>query len=217
MTESLSGKVAAITGAASGIGAAAAERFAQQGARLVLADVSSLEGTLERVRARRVQAVAVQGDLRDAAVCERIVATAQAEFGSLDVLVNNAGIGHVGNLTGTTAADLDRLYAVNVRGVFNGCKVFLPGMLERGRGSIVNMASVAGSVTGVPNRCAYGASKAAVIGLTKSVAADFVDKGIRCNAICPGTVDTPSLQQRLRDTGNYEEARRAFVARRASS
>jgi 2-keto-3-deoxy-L-fuconate dehydrogenase len=136
-----------------------------------------------------------------------------AEIGRIDVLFNCAGYVHNGSILECSDADWDFAFDLNAKSMFRTIKAALPGMLERGDGAIVNMASVASSVKGVPARFAYCASKAAVIGLTKSVAADFVGRGIRCNAICPGTVESPSLEDRLKAQGDYEKARAAFIAR----
>jgi len=136
-----------------------------------------------------------------------------AEIGAVDVLFNCAGVVHAGNVLEASEKDLDFAYDLNVKAMVRTLRAVLPGMLERKDGAIINMASVASSVKGVPNRFAYGVTKAAVIGLTKSVAADFVGQGVRCNAICPGTVESPSLQDRLRAQGDYDAARAAFVAR----
>ena len=130
-----------------------------------------------------------------------------------DVLFNCAGFVENGTILENDDAQRQKSFEINVFAMARMIKAFLPAMLEGGGGSIINVASVAGSIKGIPNRCIYGASKAAVIGLTKSVAADYVTKGIRCNTVCPGTVDSPSLQQRLKDTGDYEAARKAFTAR----
>jgi len=140
------------------------------------------------------------------------VSALAASLGRLDILVNCAGFVEAGTILDTDEAQWEKSFAINVHGPARMIKAFLPAMLEGG-GSIINIASVAGVQKGVPNRCIYSASKAAVIGLTKSVAADFITRGIRCNAICPGTVDTPSLQQRLQDTGDYDAAFKAFNAR----
>ena len=141
------------------------------------------------------------------------VNAAVAEIGRVDVLFNCAGFVHAGSILEMKDADLDFALDLNVRSMVRTIRAVLPGMLERGDGAIINMASVASSVKGVPNRFVYGVTKAAVIGLTKSVAADYVGKGIRCNAICPGTVESPSLQDRLRAQGDYDAARAAFIAR----
>jgi 2-keto-3-deoxy-L-fuconate dehydrogenase len=141
------------------------------------------------------------------------VAALARELGAVDILFNCAGIVPGGTVLEADDAQWEQAFQVNVLSIARMIRAFLPAMIAAGGGAIVNVASVAGSIKGFPNRCTYGASKAAVIGLTKSVAADFVTKGIRCNAVCPGTVDSPSLQQRLRDTGDYEGARKAFIAR----
>nr|WP_272212511.1 SDR family oxidoreductase [Marinicella sp. W31]MDC2878424.1 SDR family oxidoreductase [Marinicella sp. W31] len=144
---------------------------------------------------------------------EEAVSAAALDVGHVDILFNCAGIVHSGSILDGAEGDLDLAYDLNVKAMVRTIRAFLPGMLERGDGAIINMSSVASSMKGVPNRFAYTTTKAAVLGLTKSVAADFVSKGIRCNAICPGTVDSPSLQQRLQDTGDYDKARADFIAR----
>jgi 2-keto-3-deoxy-L-fuconate dehydrogenase len=202
----LSGKTCLITAAAQGIGRASALAFARAGGRVIATDVNmeklgELDGT-DGIETARL-------DVLDAAAVTRFV----EEAGRIDVLFNCAGVVHSGTILEATDAEMDFALDLNFRAQMRTIKAVLPGMLENGDGAIINMATVASSVKGVVNRFAYSASKAAVIGLTKSVAADFVSRGIRCNAICPGTVDSPSLQQRLRDTGDYEKARREFVAR----
>ena len=163
--------------------------------------VGELEGK-EGIRARAL-------DVTDEGAISRI----SKEVGDIDVLFNCAGIVHHGSILDATPKDWDQAFAVNVKSMFLVTRAFLPGMLKKGRGSIINMASVASSIRGLPNRFVYGASKAAVIGLTKSIAADYVAKGIRCNAICPGTVDTPSLQGRINAFSDPVQARKDFVAR----
>jgi 2-keto-3-deoxy-L-fuconate dehydrogenase len=202
MSKKLEGKTALITGAAAGIGRATAELFLAEGARVIATDrdAKALEG---------LGADTLQLDVTDTAA---ITALAK-KIGKLDVLFNCAGFVENGTILDNDDAQWQKSFEINVYAMARMIKAFLPGMLEGGGGSIINVASVAGSITGVPNRCVYGASKAAVIGMTKSVAADFVTKGIRCNTVCPGTVDSPSLQQRLRDTGDYDAARKAFTAR----
>lgn len=201
------GKRVLVTGAGAGIGRVSAERFAVEGATLFATDRDP--ELLEGIAAAAGQVVPRKLDVTRA---DDIAALAK-DVGALDILFNCAGVVASGSVLETGRDDWDNSFAVNVTAIFEMTKAFLPGMLARGGGSIVNMASVVSSLKGFPSRCAYGASKAAVIGLTKSVAADYVTRGIRCNAICPGTVDTPSLQQRLHGTGDYEAARKAFVAR----
>ena len=199
----LAGKTALVTAAANGIGRAAAELFAAEGATVHGVDID--EAALREVAGIAAHRV----DLTDAAA----VAALPEAVGPMDILFNCAGYVHNGTILECDEEAWAISNALNVTAMYRTIRAFLPGMLERGGGSIVNMSSIASSVKGIPNRFAYGATKAAVIGLTKAVAADFVQRGIRCNAICPGTVDTPSLRQRLRDTGDYEGARAAFAAR----
>ena len=202
----LTGQVVVITAAGQGIGRATAEAFDRAGAIVWATDIN--EAALAAIEAgpnlqrRRL-------DVLDAAA----VAAFFAEIGRVDVLFNCAGIVQSGTVLEASEADLDFAYDLNVKAMVRTIKAALPGMIERKAGCIVNMASVASSVKGVPNRFAYGVTKAAVLGLTKSVAADYVAHGIRCNAICPGTVESPSLQQRLSAQGDYEATRAAFVAR----
>lgn len=202
----ISGRTCLITAAAQGIGRASALAFARAGARVVATDVNeealATLGGVEGIETRVLDVLSTQ------AVNDTV-----AGIGRVDILFNCAGVVHNGSILEASDADIEFAFDLNVKAQIRTIKAVLPGMLERGGGSIINMSSVASSVTGVPNRFAYSASKAAVIGLTKSVAADYVSRGIRCNAICPGTVDSPSLQQRLRDTGDYEAARAAFIAR----
>ena len=203
MSGRLAGKTALITAAGQGIGRATAELFAAEGATVWATDVNeTVLAGLGQCRTRKL-------DVLDPADIE----AAFAEAGEVDVLFNCAGFVANGNILDCDEKDWALSFDLNVTGMYRTIRAALPGMVERGRGSIINMSSVASSVIAVPNRFAYGASKAAVIGITKSVALDFVGKGVRCNAICPGTVDTPSLQQRLRDTGDYDKARAEFNAR----
>jgi 2-keto-3-deoxy-L-fuconate dehydrogenase len=208
MTQRLINRTALVTAAGQGIGRATAEAFAREGARVIATDISeahlaTLAGCTTRVL-----------DVTDAAA---IAALAQ-EIGPIDVLFNGAGFVHSGTILECDDAAWDFSFDLNVRAMYRMMRTFLPGMVAQGRGSIINVASVASSIKGAPNRFVYGASKAAVLGMTKAVAADFVAKGIRCNAICPGTVESPSLRQRIetlaRDTGqSLAQAEAAFVAR----
>ena len=194
MSQRLAGKTAFITAAGQGIGRATALAFASQGARVIATDIN--EGLLETLTAQigggngsSVQRL----DVTDAAA----ITAAAERHGPIDVLFNGAGFVHAGSVLDCTESEWDFAFQLNVRSQFRTIKAFLPGMLDKGAGSIINVASVAGSIKGAPNRFVYGATKAAVIGLTKSVAADFITRGIRCNAICPGTVESPSLRDRI--------------------
>lgn len=206
MSMSLEGKSVVVTAAAQGIGRATAEAFARAGARVLATDINADKlaelGAESGVETARL-------DVLDPAAITALAETT----GAIDVLFNCAGYVHAGSILECSEADWKFALDLNVTAMYRMIRAFLPGMLEKGGGAIVNMASVASSVKGVPNRFAYSATKAAVIGLTKSVAADFVGRGIRCNAICPGTVESPSLQERLKAQGDYEEARAAFIAR----
>jgi len=203
---SLEGKTALITAAGQGIGRASAEAFVRAGASVIATDIN--ETSLAELNA--IDGInAWKLDATDPDDIQRV----QAEVGTLDVLFNCAGYVHAGSILESTEDDWDFAFDLNAKAMYRLCKAVLPGMLEQGKGSIINMSSVASSLKGVPNRFVYCASKAAVIGMTKAIAADYVTQGIRCNAICPGTVDSPSLHDRLRATGNYEAAREQFIAR----
>jgi len=207
-------KVAVVTGAGSGIGAAIALLFARQGARLVVVDVAeSADTTVAAIRAARGEAVARRCDVAEPDEVARTFAGVRAEFGRLDILVNNAGIAHVGTIEQTAPEDLDRLYAVNVRGVFLCSRAAVAIMLQHGGGVIVNMASIA-SLVGVPERFAYSMTKGAVLTMTMSVALDYVKRGIRCNCICPAREQTPFVEGYLRRhyPGREDEMRRALEA-----
>lgn len=199
----LEGKTCLVTAAAQGIGRATAEAFVAEGAKVLATDINeegigSIEGA--------------QPGLLDVTDREAIEAFRDG-CGPVDVLFNCVGYVHPGTILECAEEQWDIAYELNVKSQYWTICAFLPGMLERKSGSIINMSSVASSVKGVPNRFAYGVSKAAINGLTKSVAADYVTQGVRCNAICAGTVDTPSLQERLLATGNYDKAKKDFIAR----
>ncbi len=203
---SLEGKTALITAAGQGIGRASAEAFAQAGASVIATDIN--ETSLAELNA--IDGItAWKLDATDPEDIKRVL----PEAGRLDVLFNCAGFVHTGSILDSTEEDWDFAFDLNAKAMYRLCKAVLPGMLEQGKGSIINMSSVASSLKGVPNRFVYCASKAAVIGMTKAIAADYVTQGIRCNAICPGTVDSQSLHDRLRATGDYEAAREQFIAR----
>ena len=201
----LKGKTALITAAAQGIGRATAEAFIREGARVIATDVN-VEPLADLTGA--------EFQRLDATDPEAVKAIA-ARHADVDVLYNCAGYVHAGTILDCDEEAWAFSNALNVTAQYRMIRAFLPGMIARGGGSIINMSSICSSIKAVPNRFAYGATKAAVIGLTKSVAADFVTQGVRCNAICPGTVETPSLLQRLRDTGDFEKAYADFTARQA--
>jgi 2-keto-3-deoxy-L-fuconate dehydrogenase len=205
MSGRLSGKTALVTAAAQGIGRATAELFAAEGAKVIATDINMDKlGTLK--------APGLTTRHLDVLVGDSILA-AEKEIGAIDVLVNCAGFVHHGSILDCEEKDFDFSTNLNVRAAYRLIRAFLPGMLERKGGNIVNVSSIASSIIGVPNRFIYGVTKAALLGLTKSVAVEYVTKGIRCNAICPGTVETPSLGERIKALGNEEEARKAFIAR----
>ncbi|HEY6475572.1 MAG TPA: SDR family oxidoreductase [Polyangia bacterium] len=205
----LDGKNAVVTGAGSGIGKAIAELYAAQGAAVLVVDRDETAGraTVDAIRAASGRAEMALVDVSDEAA---VLALAGA-LPPIDVLVANAGVGHVGDLTTTAAADLDRLYGVNVRGVFNCCKAFATPMLARGAGSVINMASI-GGIVAVRQRLAYTTTKFAVVGLTKSLTLDHSHTGVRFNCICPGRVETPFAMQRIAESPNPEQAYRDMAA-----
>ncbi|MBV5293280.1 MAG: SDR family oxidoreductase [Curvibacter lanceolatus] len=190
MTQRLAGKTAFLTAAGQGIGRATAVAFAAEGARVIATDINA------QALAALQQQIGCTTRVLDVTRPEAVQAVA-AELGPVDVLFNGAGFVHAGTLLDCTDEEWDFAFDLNVRSQWRTIRAFLPGMLAQGRGSIINVSSVAGSIKGAPRRFVYGTTKAAVVGLTKSVAADFVGQGIRCNAICPGTVMSPSLQERI--------------------
>ena len=206
MAASLTNKTVFITAAGQGIGRASALAFAANGAKVIATDITeealkTLEG-VAGITPKRL-------DVLDTSAVNALIAAT----GDIDVLFNCAGYVHSGSILEASDADFDFAMDINVRSMVRTIKAALPGMLARGSGAIINMASVASSLKGLPNRFVYATSKAAVIGLTKSVAMEYITRGITCNAICPGTVESPSLEGRMRAQGNYEEARKAFIAR----
>ena len=199
----LTGKTVLATASGAGIGLSTVLRMRDEGARVIATDINTdLIHAIDGLDVRQL-------DVTDSSAINAVV----KDIGQIDILFNCAGIVHAGSILEATEDELDFALTLNVKAMFHTIRAVLPKMLVAGSGSIVNMASVASSIKGVPNRFAYTASKAAVIGLTKSVAADYVSNGIRCNAICPGTVDSPSLHARLKATGDFEKAMKQFVAR----
>lgn len=207
MTQRLAGKMALVTAAGQGIGRATALAMAAEGAKVLATDINA--EMLAALKSDAAGDLEVTGlDVRDNAQVAEIVGGANP-----DILFNCAGFVHHGTILDATDEDWDFAFDLNVRSMFRTMRAALPGMLARGNGSIINMSSAASSIIGAPNRFVYGATKAAVIGMTKAVAKDYITQGVRCNAICPGTVESPSLHDRLRATGDYEAAMKAFVAR----
>lgn len=205
MAGQLAGKRAVITAAAQGIGLAAAQAFQREGATVIATDINSeklLELASTGVATARL-------DVRD----RQAITSFAEQTGPIDILFNCAGFVHGGTILEASEEDFDLAFDLNVKSMFHMIRAFLPGMVERGGGSIINMSSVAGVPAGVPNRFVYSASKAAVIGLTKSIAIDYIKQNIRCNAIAPGTVQSPSLEERMHAQGDYTQARAAFIAR----
>jgi len=211
MAGRLKGKVALVTAAGQGIGRAIAAAFAAEGARVIATDVD--EAKLEGLKAARRGKL----DVRSTAAVEALAKSVAGEFGGLDVLVNCAGFVHHGSVLDCTEEEWDFAFDLNVKSMHRTIKAFVGKMLERRTGSIVNIASVVGATKAAPNRYAYGASKAAVVGLTKSVALDLIATGVRCNCICPGTIRTPSLEERIRalarQVGGEDKALRMFIER----
>ncbi|MBU2532861.1 MAG: SDR family oxidoreductase [Alphaproteobacteria bacterium] len=211
MAGRLEGKTAFCTASGAGIGRATALAFAREGARVIASDID-----LAKLRGLAEEGIA-ETHLVDARQLASIRRTAES-IGPVDILFNAAGFVHNGTILECAEEDWDFSFDLNVKSMHRTISTFLPGMLERGKGSIVNIASVSGSVLGVPNRYVYGATKAAVIGLTKAVAADFIKRGIRCNAICPGTVQSPSLDERIKAQASasgksVDDVRQAFIDR----
>ena len=207
MSGRLAGKIALVTAAGQGIGQATANAFAEEGALVWATDVNeqalaALSQDRPSIRTRRLDVRETQ----DIAVCA-------AEVGTIDILFNCAGYVHHGNILDCSEKDWDFSFDLNVKSMYRTCRAFLPNMLKAGKGNIINMSSAASSIKAAPNRFVYGSTKAAVIGLTKAIAADFIRSGIRCNAICPGTVQSPSLEQRIASQGDVEKVRSEFVAR----
>jgi 2-keto-3-deoxy-L-fuconate dehydrogenase len=213
---SLKDKVAVVTGAASGIGEAIAKTFASAGAHVFVADRDRTggEAVVNAIRGAKQSADFLELDVTSEAQCEAARAAVHAKFSRLDVLVNNAGVGHVGTILQTNGADMDRLYSVNVRGVFNLTKAFLSGMIAQKYGVVINLASI-GGVVAVRDRLAYTTTKFAVVGFTKAIALDHALDGIRCNCICPGRVETPFVKARLAEYPDPQQARREMESTQA--
>jgi 2-keto-3-deoxy-L-fuconate dehydrogenase len=212
MSNRLQDKIALVTAAGQGIGRAIAEAFIAEGARVIATDLA--DDKLKDLKAAKLQKL----DVRAQDNIDALAKTIAGEFGALDILVNCAGYVANGSVLDCTDKDWDFSFDLNVKSMHRTIKAFLPAMLKKKSGSIVNISSAVSSIRGVPNRYAYGATKAAVIGLTKSVAADFIKQGIRCNAICPGTIESPSLDERIatlsKETGKSSDiVRQAFVDR----
>ena len=201
----LEGKTALLTAAGQGIGKATAKAFSEAGAYVIATDINkdSLLGLDKFVDETHILDVTKQNDIKN------LISTIKVP----DILFNCAGVVHNGTILQSENSEWDFAFNLNAKAMYHMIKEILPKMIKKGGGSIINIASVSSSTKGIPNRFIYTASKAAVLGITKSVAADYINDGIRCNAICPGTIQSPSLEQRLKDMGNYEEARKQFVAR----
>ena len=214
MSNRLQGKVALVTAAGQGIGRAIAEAFSNEGGKVVATDVAE-----DKVRGLKA-AKRIKLDVRAQENVDAVAKRVASEFGPLDILVNCAGYVHNGSILECGDRDWDFSFDLNVKSMHRTIKAFLPGMLEKKSGSIVNISSAVSSIRGVPNRYVYGATKAAVIGLTKAIAADFIKQGIRCNAICPGTIESPSLEERIatlsKQTGrSTQDVRLSFIDRQS--
>lgn len=207
MEQSLQGKTAIVTAAGNGIGRASAEALARRGATVIATDIDA--DAVAHVAASSPNITGQRLDVLDLAAIDALIGTAPAA----DILVNCAGWVHDGTILDCDPSDWDRSFNLNAKAMYQITRAVLPGMLEQGSGSVVNIASIVSSEKGAPRRFAYGASKAAIIGMTKAIAADYVQHGIRCNAICPGTVESPSLKDRLAATGDFDAAHAAFTAR----
>ncbi|MEQ1686753.1 MAG: SDR family oxidoreductase [Burkholderiaceae bacterium] len=211
MSKRLEGKTAFVTAAGQGIGRATAEAFVREGARVIATDIN------EALLAELAKATGCETHRLDVTDANAVTAAAKAA-GKVNILFNGAGYVHAGTILDCDEKAFDFSFDLNVRAMYRMTRAFLPAMLEGGGGSIINVASVAGSIKGAPNRFVYGATKAAVIGMTKSIAADFITRGVRCNAICPGTVESPSLRDRMAALAEstdqtIEQAEAWFVAR----
>jgi 2-keto-3-deoxy-L-fuconate dehydrogenase len=207
MSGRLAGKNTFVTAAGQGIGRATAIAFADEGAAVYATDIN--EKTLSVLAHDRPDIRTRRLDVRESLEIDNLA----AELGTIDVLFNCAGFVHHGTILDCSEKDWDFSFDLNVKSMYRTCRAFLPAMLKAGKGSIINMSSAASSIKAAPNRFVYGSTKAAVIGLTKAIAADFIRQGIRCNAICPGTVQSPSLDERISAQGDVEKARSAFIAR----
>jgi 2-keto-3-deoxy-L-fuconate dehydrogenase len=207
MSGRLEGKIAVLTAAGQGIGRATAIAFANEGASVWATDIN--EASLAALAKEQPSIRTQKLDVRDSQSVEKFA----AHVGALDSLFNCAGYVHHGSILDCSEKDWDFSFDINVKSMYRTCRAFLPHMLKAGKGSIINISSAVSSIKAAPNRFVYGATKAAVIGLTKAIASDFIRSGIRCNAICPGTVQTPSLDERIAAQGDIEKARSAFVAR----
>ena len=207
MSNRLSGKTAFVTGAAQGIGRAVVQAFVAEGARVIASDINPT--TLGELATSGLTVETVLLDVTD----KTGIARCAARFDDVNILVNCSGVVSNGTVLDCTDDDWDLRMAVNAKAMYHTIAAFLPGMLAQSDGAIINIASVVSGLRGAANRFAYGSSKGAVLGITKSVAMDYVEQGIRCNAICPGTIDSPSLQERLHATGDYEAARESFINR----